>query len=70
MSGHSEYRERILDEDRPTMRLINGLWQDGTKCNAQSPGLREYYPTASARDLSLTARHYFPGYLSEGHDVP
>lgn len=32
--------------------------------------LREFYPSASSRDLSLTARHYFPGYLAAGHDVP
>lgn len=33
-------------------------------------GLRAYFPTASSDDLSLTARHYFPGYLSAGNDVP
>lgn len=33
-------------------------------------GLSEHYPFASSDDLTLTARHYFPGYLSAGHDVP
>lgn len=32
--------------------------------------LREYYPQASSRDLSLTARHYAPFPLAAGHDVP
>ena len=32
--------------------------------------LREFYPSANARSLSLTARHYAPFYLAEGHDVP
>ena len=32
--------------------------------------LREFYPQASSRDRSLTARHYAPFYLAEGHDVP
>lgn len=32
--------------------------------------LRIFYPSASSRDLSVTARHYFPGYLAAGHDVP
>lgn len=29
-----------------------------------------FYPQSSSRDRSLTARHYFPGYLSAGHNVP
>lgn len=32
--------------------------------------LREFYPEASSRDLSLTARHYAPFPLADGHDVP
>lgn len=32
--------------------------------------LRPYYPAASSRDLSLTARHYAPFPLAAGHDVP
>jgi hypothetical protein len=32
--------------------------------------LREFYPSASSRDLSLTARHAAPFFLLEGHDVP
>lgn len=32
--------------------------------------LREFYPAASSRDLSLTARHYAPFPLAAGHDVP
>lgn len=32
--------------------------------------LREYYPFASSRDRSLTARHYAPFPLLAGHDVP
>ena len=32
--------------------------------------LREYYPQASSRDRSLTARHYAPFPLAAGHDVP
>ena len=32
--------------------------------------LRPFYPSANARSLSLTARHYAPFYLAEGHDVP
>ena len=32
--------------------------------------LRQFYPSANARSLSLTARHYAPFYLAEGHDVP
>lgn len=32
--------------------------------------LREFYPAASSRDRSLTARHYAPFPLAAGHDVP
>lgn len=32
--------------------------------------LRQFYPQASSRDLSLTARHYAPFTLAAGHDVP
>jgi hypothetical protein len=32
--------------------------------------LREFYPSANSRSLSLTARHAAPFYLAEGHDVP
>lgn len=32
--------------------------------------LRPFYPSASSRDLSLTARHYAPFPLAAGHDVP
>lgn len=32
--------------------------------------LREDVPLASSRDRKLTARHYFPGFLRDGHDVP
>lgn len=32
--------------------------------------LRPYFPAASSRDLSLTARHYAPFPLAAGHDVP
>jgi hypothetical protein len=32
--------------------------------------LREYYPTANADSLKLTARHSAPFYLRDGHDVP
>ena len=32
--------------------------------------LREFYPSASSRELSLTARHAAPFYLAAGHDVP
>ena len=32
--------------------------------------LRPYFPRASSRDLSLTARHYAPFPLAAGHDVP
>ena len=28
------------------------------------------YPHSSSRDRSLTARHYFSGFLAAGHDVP
>ena len=33
-------------------------------------GLREFYPQASSRDRSLTARHYAPFYLRDGPNVP
>ena len=32
--------------------------------------LKQFYPQASSRDLSLTARHYAPFPLAAGHDVP
>lgn len=32
--------------------------------------LREFYPQANSRSLSLTARHAAPFYLRDGHDVP
>ena len=32
--------------------------------------LREFYPQANSRSLSLTARHAAPFYLAAGHDVP
>lgn len=32
--------------------------------------LREHYPSASSRDLSLTARHHAPFPLRDGPNVP
>ena len=32
--------------------------------------LREFYPQASSRDLSLTARHAAPFWLKDGPNVP
>lgn len=32
--------------------------------------LSEFYPQASSRDRSLTARHHAPFPLAAGHDVP
>jgi hypothetical protein len=32
--------------------------------------LREFYPCANSRSLSLTARHAAPFELADGHDVP
>ena len=32
--------------------------------------LREFYPQANSRSLSLTARHYAPFPLAAGEDVP
>ena len=32
--------------------------------------LREFYPHASSRDRSLTARHAAPFYLAQGPNVP
>ena len=32
--------------------------------------LREFYPHASSRDLSLTARHAAPFWLKDGPNVP
>ena len=32
--------------------------------------LREFYPQANSRSLSLTARHAAPFPLAAGHDVP
>jgi hypothetical protein len=32
--------------------------------------LREFYPSANSRSLSLTARHAAPFPLRDGHDVP
>jgi hypothetical protein len=32
--------------------------------------LREFYPSANSRSLSLTARHAAPFELADGHDVP
>ena len=32
--------------------------------------LREFYPSANADSLKLTARHAAPFYLRDGHDVP
>lgn len=33
-------------------------------------GLREFYPQANSRSLSLTARHAAPFYLRDGPNVP
>ena len=32
--------------------------------------LREFYPQANSRSLSLTARHHAPFYLRDGPNVP
>ena len=47
-----------------------GPWPRSTWLRAFEDVLREWYPQASSRDRSLTARHYAPFPLAAGHDVP
>ena len=49
---------------------LGGPWPRSLWLRAFEDVLREWYPQASSRDRSLTARHYAPFPLAAGHDVP
>jgi len=53
--------------DRP---FVPGDGQRGRWLKAFEDLLRPYYPQASSRDRSLTARHHAPFWLALGPDVP
>ena len=65
----------------PRFATMIAAWEDGswqqqsgfyasTWLGAFERLLQQLIPTATNRDRKLTARHYFPGYLRDGHDVP
>lgn len=66
--------------DDPRFQALVEFWPEIEAANPPHPRsvwlhtfedfLREHYPSASSRDLSLTARHAAPFYLAAGHDVP
>lgn len=66
--------------DDPLIAGIFGDWERGVYAIYPFPrsmwlrdleaALRLFYPVATSRDRSLTARHYAPFPLRDGHDVP
>ena len=61
--------------DDPRFPALIAAWPDGWPWRATWLGeferlLREFYPHASSRDLSLTARHAAPFWLKDGPNVP
>ena len=59
------------------VRRLQQEWPDAARWPFRSRWLRElelmlalYYPSASAADLRLTARHAAPFYLLDGPNVP
>ena len=60
-----------LLQDAYTEIIANGVkWPRYNWLRMFEETLRPFYPAASSRDLSLTARHYAPFPLAAGHDVP
>ena len=77
MSGHGTLLP--LPDDPRFQRIIDAWTETGGEAYAYRRSvwlslfedlLRPYYPAASSRDRSLTARHYAPFPLAAGHDVP
>jgi hypothetical protein len=66
--------------DDPRFSLIQEMWTDGRFSAFPHPRsrwlseferlLREFYPSANAASLKLTARHSAPFYLRDGPNVP
>lgn len=63
--------------DDPRIARLVYEWPDFTRWPFRSRWLREcedvlcgWYPQASARELSVTARGLAPFYLAAGHNVP
>ncbi len=74
MSGHGTL---LALPDDPRFADLIAAWPDPLRwpfrsrwLRAFEDVLREFYPFASSRDRSLTARHYAPFPLAAGHDVP
>ena len=77
MSGHGTL---LPLPDDPRFQGLIDAWNAGARPSNYYPRsawllefealLRPYFPAASSRDLSLTARHYAPFPLAAGHDVP
>jgi hypothetical protein len=53
-----------------SLPITRRLWPRSAWLHDFEAVLREHYPHASSRDLSLTARHAAPFPLRDGHDVP
>lgn len=63
--------------DDPRFAQLAEAWPDYSRWYFRSGWLhdfeallREFYPSANAASLKLTARHYAPFPLAAGHDVP
>ena len=76
VSGHGTLLP-LPDDPRLAWLVTEWPWFAGTFTYPRSVWLgqyervlREWFPAASSRDRSLTARHYAPFPLAAGHDVP
>ena len=78
VSGHGSL---LPIPDDPRFPALVDAWNDGSWQRVIGPlrsawlsefelCLREFYPQASSRDLSLTARHAAPFWLRDGPNVP
>ena len=74
MSGHGSL---LPIPDDPRFPALIAAWPDYVRWPFRSRWLREFmgvlrefYPQASSRDLSLTARHAAPFWLKDGPNVP
>lgn len=66
-----DHRFPALIEAWPDFQTrAGGAWPRSAWLRSFESLLSEFYPQASSRDRSLTARHYAPFPLAAGHDVP
>lgn len=62
--------QRLIDEWPDFQTRAGGMWPRSAWLRTFEDLLRLFYPQASSDSLTLTARHYAPFPLAEGHNVP